>query len=470
MTSPKSGPPVDARPVLLLLACVFVSVGSTTALGDWAVYPGTVTTVLACAGLLRREGHQLSASVARSAERTILTVMGLVGVLGAVAEVGAEEQTFLRSGLMAALMVGGGALLGGALLRRRRLSLAGAVLLVLTLVMVIISTPVVLDVLTFHENSAHALLQGQDPYTLTFPNRFSPEETTAFYGPGLVVDGRIVVGYPYPPVSLLLLLPGFLMGDVRIALWVAVVVATLLVAWHTRRLPASSSTARPTIIAAALLLLPGLCFVLLNGWTEPLSLVLLAATVVAGERRWRSTPYLLGTFLVTKQYLLVTFPLLWLLLPLARQSPGGTRRFALQTTATGLVWTLPFVLWNPDGFWDSVVAFQFRQPYRPDSFSLVTVLSNVLGARPGHLGIVTLAVGLAVALLLALRAPRTPAGFAASLGVTMFVTFLFSTQAFANYYLLGAGSLVIAVACWGDWDENARRDAQVNNMRVVRRL
>ena len=36
-----------------------------------------------------------------------------------------------------------------------------------------------------------------------------------------------------------------------------------------------------------------------------------------------------------------------------------------------MIVTLPFFLWSPGDFWNSVVTLQFRQPFRTDSLSLL---------------------------------------------------------------------------------------------------
>ena len=52
------------------------------------------------------------------------------------------------------------------------------------------------------------------------------------------------------------------------------------------------------------------------------------------------------------------------------------------------------------------------------------------------------------AIALALRAPKTPAAFAAGVGLTLLVTILLSKQAFMNYYFLVSGAFLIAAVAW----------------------
>ena len=47
------------------------------------------------------------------------------------------------------------------------------------------------------------------------------------------------------------------------------------------------------------------------------------------------------------------------------------------------------------------------------------------------------------------RAPRTPAGFALAVALTLLVFFAFSKQAFVNYYYVVLGALCCALAAAG---------------------
>jgi hypothetical protein len=85
------------------------------------------------------------------------------------------------------------------------------------------------DVIAFQQEACQALVAGHDPYAITFENDYP----SRFYGPGLVGNGRLLFGFPYPPLSLMLVLPGYALGDVRYAHWVAMTLAGALIA-HAR--------------------------------------------------------------------------------------------------------------------------------------------------------------------------------------------------------------------------------------------
>src|SRR5207248_8919226 len=110
--------------------------------------------------------------------------------------------------------------------------------------------------------------------------------------------GRLNFGYPYPPLSLLLIVPAYQLGDLRYAQLAAMALAGAFIA-----------LARPgrTAFAAAALLLftPRGFFVLEAGWTEPFAVLFLAVTVFAACRSPRQLPVPLGLFLASKQYLVL---------------------------------------------------------------------------------------------------------------------------------------------------------------------
>lgn len=442
------------QPALLLLGCLL---GTAALASINTLRPASGSQVLVAllgltaAGAALLSARRLPAVPGRSAIRTLcvglLVVTGSTSLCVTAARYLFGDPRRSMSGLLLgaatviALLVAAGILFlaghGG------RWGLPVLVVLGLANVPVLLRVPeVTIDVLTFQRDGVTALLHGVNPYGITFANPYPPDSSRLFYGPGLVQDGRLLFGFPYPPASLLLVVPGHLLGDVRFSMAGALLVAAALL-WY------GGGGRHGRGAAAALLLLPGGTLVLLNAWTEPMILGLLAAAVVAMRRGWRAAPYLLGVLLVMKQYLIVLLPLLWLLEGVARRSRWGLRGFSARVAGTGLAVSAPLALWSPTAFWDSVVRLQLLQPFRADSTSLLVWLVNRTGWPPPSVyGWLPLAAGLGTACLVAWRAPRTPAGFAGGIAVTLLVTFMLSKQAFANYYFLALGALLVAAGTW----------------------
>ncbi len=306
-----------------------------------------------------------------------------------------------------------------------------------------------IDVMTVHREAITALQEGRSPYGITFPNIYPDGR---FYPEGMTAGGRVLFGLPYPPVSLLLAAPGHLLGgDIRYAELAALLATAVLMA-----VAGGGEVAK--LAAMAFLFTPRSLFVLEQGWTEPFALLCLALVVASARRFPRVLPVALGLLFAVKQYLVVAA----LLVPWLVPGPDRRRRslgLLARAGASAAVVTLPFFLWDPGGFWRSVVALQVREPLRVDSLGVLTGLSpaffDLAPAAVVAVGLAALAAGYAVALV---RIPRTPAGFAAALGLMCMLLFLFGKKAFCNYYFFVIGAWCCAIAASPDEHERPSPD------------
>lgn len=303
----------------------------------------------------------------------------------------------------------------------------------------------VMDVVAFQQLASAELLEGANPYRMTFPD--ASFGSSPFYAPGTMAGGQFLFGFPYPPLSLLAVLPAaVLTADFRHAHALFVVAAAGIVAYASRR-PAAK------LAAAAILLAPAGPTVVAAGWTEPVVLAAFAAAVVLIARgRWVGGGVTLGLFWASKQYAPLTAPLALLLagggagLPATVRSPQFLRLVGTAAAVAAIV-TLPFVLWDPPAFWRSVVTVHGEHPFRTDALSLSAAYAGATGtAPPTWAGFAALAAATAVGLW---RTPRTPAGYAAATAGALLVFFAFGKQAAANYYWLVAGMMLAAVALAG---------------------
>jgi uncharacterized membrane protein len=322
-------------------------------------------------------------------------------------------------------------------LRRLRVAIAAVTVTTFCVVASVVSiraarTPFI-DVFVFQQTASARLLHGASPYMPGYPNLYGTH--SPFYGPGVLdSNGELTIGLPYPPLSLLLTLPAYVVGgDVRYADVGAVAVAALLmVVFRPGRWTG--------LVAMVFLLTPRVLFVIERSWTEPVFVCLFALVILCAVRWRRALPYALGLFFATKQYSVLTIPFLAFLVPRDERHDGALR---MLTKAVGIAAaiTVPFVLWDPRGFWRSVVQFQFMQPLRPDALSYLVWMS----ARAAQLPLLMWAPFIAfagVTILLLWRCPRSPAHFAAAATLSSLVFFAFSKQAFCNYYYY-----VVATAC-----------------------
>jgi len=291
-----------------------------------------------------------------------------------------------------------------------------------------------IDVFMFQMNGCWALSHGLNPYTFRYPSMYPPG--TPFYGAGVVDQhGMLTVGFPYPPLSLLLTMPGYLLGgDVRYSDLAAMGLSAGLIA-----------AARPGRVAALaatmLLLMSRAIYVLDLAWTEPL-LVLTFSFFMFCLCRWpKAVPYALGLYFSTKQYAILTLPLL----PLVVEGPNHWRMVGRILVKAGLVVAainLPFLLWNAHEFIRAVFVFQLLQPFRNDALSYLVLIHNWMPALPLPIWISLVPLVVMVPVCLR-RVASSPAGFAAAVALVHLLFFAFNKQAFANYYYF-----VIATACW----------------------
>jgi hypothetical protein len=152
-----------------------------------------------------------------------------------------------------------------------------------------------IDVYVFQQEAAKTLLHGGNPYAMSFDDiyRDTKPADRPVYAENLVRDGKVLFGFPYPPLSLYLSTLGYVVaGDYRYAQLLALAGAALFIAF-ARPSPWSS------LIAILLLFAPRSFFVLCRGWTEPFAILCLAATVFCALRYRKLLPIALGLLLAS---------------------------------------------------------------------------------------------------------------------------------------------------------------------------
>ena len=297
----------DARLTSFLAALGAVAVGAAVQIADGYGRPAAFVwlTVAVAAVLLAvvLPSHRTARGRAQPGLCRPVLVVALVGQLWAMLQrtparpfdaVPSWRPTFLLAAVVVVVAACGIAM-GRGLVRHSRILalLATHLALGIWTIRVQPQPSPMIDVYMFQRDSVAALLAGVNPYAITFPN---PYTNGVYYGPGMVVDGRLTFGFVYPPLSVFLSVLGqWAGGDVRYAQLGAMTLAAAFMA-YTRR-------GRLGGLAAALFLFtPRNLFVLEQSWTEPFVVLFLAATVWCAARHPRVAPYALGLFLAVKQY------------------------------------------------------------------------------------------------------------------------------------------------------------------------
>ncbi|HYX28590.1 MAG TPA: hypothetical protein VE863_08490 [Pyrinomonadaceae bacterium] len=293
------------------------------------------------------------------------------------------------------------------------------------------------DVYWCHMHSLEALLKGINPHTLTLAY-VHPDELK--YPASYVYDGVVHIGFPYPPLSLFMALPGYLIGgDYRYSGLAATALSAGLMIY--------ARPSRLSFLAAALFLsTPAMVTVLKMGWTEPYVLLLFTLTIFCACRAPKLFPYALGLLIASKQYAIFA-ALGVFLLPIER---GRAKDYAIMIGKALLVATaitLPWMLWNVRGFLHDVILLQFLLPFRMDALSYLVWLTYNTGRQPpAVIGFIMMAPAVA---LMRWRGARTVAGFAAAVAFIFLSFFSFNKAAFINYYFLVIGAICCAVAVSG---------------------
>jgi hypothetical protein len=292
-----------------------------------------------------------------------------------------------------------------------------------------------IDVFVFHRDAAAALSLGINPYTITFPNIYGPDAYV--YGPGVIQGDRLLFGYPYPPLVLLLTSGAqLLLGDPRYSMMLAMLGSAVMIA-----------LIRPDrigmLVAAMFLFTPRAFYILELAWTEPISVMLLTATALFAVRAPKLMPVALGLLIVSKQYLPATL----LLTPILLTEVRPVRRLLIDLViACGVaaLISLPLILWDFRAFWQSAITLQMRQPYRPDSLGYLAWWGYGRQGWTGPFWLCFVALFLC-AILTVWRNPRGVGGFVTAFALTYYSFFVFNKQAFANYYYLVLGALCCAI-------------------------
>jgi len=293
-----------------------------------------------------------------------------------------------------------------------------------------------IDVFTVERDSLEALLHKTNPYAITFPDPYGG--ASPFFPPGVSVGGRLLFGYVYMPLSLLMLIPGYLFGgDPRYSQLVSVALAAGLVG-----LARGGTVARAA--AALFLFTPRTFFVIDRAWTDPFIVLLLAACLFVATRMPKYLFVPLGLLFCVKQQTFIGAPAVLLFMP----RPIVWRDVLLLFVKAGLVAmaiTLPFVLWDVHAFRNS--ALNLREVFRTDSLGIPAHLSQHGVMLSKWTGLFTIVPATALALW---RAPRTLAGFAGANAFIHFTLYIFSTHCFCNEYFTVTGMLFFAVGA-NEW-------------------
>jgi hypothetical protein len=305
----------------------------------------------------------------------------------------------------------------------------------------IVNTPrPVIDVWWLQQGACEVLLEGKNPYSAEYPfdrGQLAPE----------IRNIPKVQSFPYPPLSLLAVLPGYALGDVRWSLLAAMLGSAALMAATGRRLGLPPGHAAE-LIALAYLCHPRGLMVIRNAWTEPLLTFAATAGIWAtAARRDKLFGLSLAGLATVKQTGVLSVPAMW-------RSTSSLWRTAIPAGAGAMGLILPFFLSDPAGFWKGVVTTHLLGPLRLDSLSVPAIVAASTGYElPPVLAFVAAGV---VAWLVLRQKRLSLSERALGSAAILLGFFLFNKTAHMNYYWWAGSFLPLAaIAAAGESNEEA---------------
>ncbi len=289
-----------------------------------------------------------------------------------------------------------------------------------------------IDVLMVQQAASAELLRAENPYAAVHPD--------IKWKPG--IDGESIragdgtKSFPYPPLSLILVIPGWLAGDVRWSLLAAQLGATVAVVAAGRRLGLAAGHPAE-LVAATILFDPWGPLMVYRSFTEPLLALTAGLTlwaVAAGLGRTAGL-FLLASVTVKQ------FGIFWAL-PILAAGRIPVRALILGTIVAAAI-ILPFLIADPGAFRLGVYITLASGPPRSESLSLTAALSRATG-RPIS-PFVGVAIAAAVAAPILFQVRRVPSLALATLGsAAIFLTLIVTGKAANTKYFWFASFLLLA--------------------------
>jgi hypothetical protein len=296
-----------------------------------------------------------------------------------------------------------------------------------------------IDVWSWTDAAARALLDGSHPYTAHPPD---------IYRGGLEMGYTSTV-YPYMPLTVVAhALSLAVFGDYRVGMAMCLLGSAGLLRATARRLAVDDVVV--DVLTLALVFYPRAAYVVGSGYNEPL-LILTAAIFVflAARSRYGSGAAVAFMLLPALKQYFVGPPIAYAI--------DLWRRHAYKPlligTAGALGTVAPFVLWNPQATVAGIL-FQARPAvaFRPDSVSLTALVAALTGIEPAPWLPEMVQLTMTAAMFWWLRDCGLGGVLLAS-AVALTASFLVGKQAFANNYEFAAALLLLAALVL------ARRDA-----------
>jgi len=298
-----------------------------------------------------------------------------------------------------------------------------------------------IDVFTAISEAVVALAEGKNPYSISY--------TDIYQGKGLTPSG---FGYlpGYLPIGII----GMLLGDIRMGN----LVILLGCVWFLWKFLQERPFRDRCILGSLFLMGGGSLFVTEQAWIDgALCLGILASLWCIHKGKLTTAALWAGWFCATKQYGAIGFIFL-LGLILRKDGVKNACQFGALSFLVGILWQIPFLLWDREKYLAAAYFGIGELPFRPDAFTLLSVCHR-LGLPFGWLPW----VGGLMVLVLWLQFLREKGSARISrvlffISLAYLVTFLSNRHAFCNYFQLAYWLLV---ATWSTliFDDDSKSPA-----------
>jgi len=289
------------------------------------------------------------------------------------------------------------------------------------------------DVYAWHRDATAYLLDGQNPYSASYPSPYSTEHARQA---GMYVAGMGAHPAVYPALSLLIMLPFRAVGlDVRFANVLAelAAAAALVVAARRRGYPLIGAMA-----AGIYLHQPRVGVLIECACLESFLSAALGWGLLLAEKKSRFGYFLLGLGLTGKQFGVA------MLAPLAKALLAQWRLLLIAMSAAAAVIILPFLIWNPKAFLSVVVFMHLAQPRAFDSITLTSGLYHWTGIVVPRFW--EIATGTTLIGWIIWKTPRQTPAAGLWMGTSLLLFCLCFTKCFFNYLFLCEYLLLLGIA------------------------
>lgn len=302
-----------------------------------------------------------------------------------------------------------------------------------------------IDVWVVHQAACEAMSQGTNPYTITYPDVYGPN--SGYMDNVEIKDGMVQAGYPYPPLTLIMALPGwYATGDSRYSDVLAMAATAVILLLIDRQRTG-------VLLGTMFLLMPMALYIIEQNWTESHVLLLLAATAWCCVYRPELAPWAFGLFVASKQHLFVTLAVAPLLMPHPR-SIRAIAIFIAKALVAAAVVTLPFYLWDPAAFSHSALrmfsgSVGSNVVLRKDSTTFWAAMQYL---ELGNLPAIASPIAAAIVALLAIgrywKSQLPGTGGLLAIAVMVMALFAFAPHGFTNHYYFVFGAMLCALATY----------------------